>query len=236
MNKELYYHFIKKSTNKKTGPISILTSSYYTCPSVCPFKRNGCYADGGPLKIHWDKLTKGERGIKFSHLLIILKEFGNGQFIRLFQAGDMPGINNYINFHNTKRLVKSLSNWKAFGYTHKPLTIKNNIKAIKYCNNNNVCINLSANNLNHADKLLETGIGPVSVTLPKGFSKKVRTPKKNKVIICPAVITKEATTCSTCGGKKGPLCNRIDRDFIIGFPAHGSSINKASEIAKYGSE
>ena len=233
MNKQLYYNLVNKSRNKKTGPISILTSSFYTCPDICPFKRNGCYADGGPLRIYWDKLTNGECGVRISVLLKILKKLGTGNLIRLFQAGDLPGINNNINLTDTIRLVKALKNWKAFGYTHKPPGLKRNGEVIKYCNDNGVCINLSANNLCHADKLMKLKIGPVVVTLPKNILfKTIKTPEKNKVIICPAIITGNSITCSICGGKSGPLCSRINRKFIIGFPAHGTSIYKASEIAK----
>lgn len=65
----VYYHITKKSSNKKTGPMPVVTSSQLTCPNACPFKRNGCYADGGPLRLHWDKVTSGERGLTFSQLL-----------------------------------------------------------------------------------------------------------------------------------------------------------------------
>lgn len=237
---ELYYHLVKKSSNKKTGPIAVLTSSFYTCPDTCPFKRtengsSGCYGDGGPLRLHWDKLTSGERGVTLTELLVMLRELGSGQLIRLFQAGDLPGYNKYINLKDTKRLVKALRNWRAFGYTHKPLEFKRNAEAIRHCNNEGVCINLSANNLVNADELSETGVGPVSVTLPKDAPLKgVKTPGGRRVVTCPAVMTNEAITCSKCGGTKGPLCLRTDRDFIVGFPAHGSSVNRASEIASYG--
>jgi len=237
MSEKLYYHLVRKTTNRKTGPIAVLTSSQYTCPDVCPFKKNGCYADGGPLRLHWDKLTTGERGVTFSSLLLTLRELGDGQLIRLFQAGDMPGRNNYISLAATKRLVSALENWKAFGYTHKPLGLRKNTEAISYCNDNGVCINLSANNLVHADELVEAGVGPVSVTLPKDTPLiGVRTPAGKRVVTCPAVIDNETFTCSTCGGRRGPLCSQRDRNFIVGFPAHGTGVNKASEIARHGSE
>jgi hypothetical protein len=237
MSEELYYHLVKKSTNKKTGPIAVLTSSFHTCPDACPFKRNGCYADGGPLRLHWDKLTAGERGVTFSELLTTLRELGSGQLIRLFQAGDLPGRNNYVSLVAVKRLVAALDNWRAFGYTHKPLSFRKNAEAIKYCNDNGVCINLSANNLVHADELSKSDVGPVSVTLPKDAPLKgVCTPEGRRIVTCPAVMTNESITCSTCGGNKGPLCSRVDRNFIVGFPAHGASVNKASEIARHGFE
>lgn len=231
MSETIYYHLVEKSNNKKTGPIAVLTSSFITCPDNCPFKRNGCYANGGPLRLHWDKVTRGERGYRFSELESELKLKGKGQKIRLFQAGDLPGINNSIHFGKTRRLVEALQNWKAFGYTHKPYNYRRNKDTIQYCNDHGVCINLSANNIHHADFLSSLLIGPVSVTLPKNSPLRgVRTPAGRVVVICPAVVN-ESISCSNCGGERGPLCSRINRDFIVGFPAHGSSVNKASEIA-----
>lgn len=153
--------------------------------------------------------------------------------VRLFQAGDLPGKNNRINFKQVKQLVAALQNLEAMGYTHKPVDVGNNAEAIKYCNDNGVCINLSANNLAHADELMALDIGPVSVTLEKDSPLKgVTTPEGHRVVVCPAVITDGKISCATCGGSKGALCYRVDRNYIIGFPAHGSSVNKASEIAR----
>lgn len=225
------YLLVKKTTNKKTGPITILTSSFYTCPDACPLKRNGCYADGGPLRICWDKLTRGECGNTFSETLEKLREWGDGQLIRLFQAGDLPGLNNRIRFKEVRRLVKALKNWRAYGYTHKPLDYHNNSEAIKHCNDNGVCINLSANSLSHADELSNAGVGPVTTIVPKGTKRGCRTPEGRRVVLCPATV-KDNVTCSICGGRQGSMCSRINRDFIIAFPAHGSNAKKVSEIVK----
>jgi hypothetical protein len=64
-----YYHISLKSTNKKTGSMVVTTSSQKTCPHSCPFKKNGCYADSGPLQIHWRKVTNGERGLTYKKFL-----------------------------------------------------------------------------------------------------------------------------------------------------------------------
>lgn len=150
--------------------------------------------------------------------------------VRLFQAGDLPGRNERINIKKVIRLVKACNGLMAWGYTHKPPSVGNNKKIIKYCNQNGLTINLSANNLSHADKLLKLKIGPVVVTLSRDCSKNTITPKGTKVVICPAVNSN--VTCKTCGGKKGALCYRTDRDFIIGFPAHGFASNKVSRIVE----
>lgn len=71
--KEKYY-IVNKSSNKKTGKMVVVTSSAYTCPDACPFKNNGCYADLGPLGMHWKKLSCGEIGIDFDDLIKKIKE------------------------------------------------------------------------------------------------------------------------------------------------------------------
>ena len=74
---ESLYHITLKSTNRKTGPIAVVTSSQDTCPDTCPFKGGGCYADGGPLRLHWDKVSSGVRGITFKALLAKLRELSD---------------------------------------------------------------------------------------------------------------------------------------------------------------
>lgn len=231
---EIYYHLTKESSNKKTGPIPVLTSSSNTCPDSCPFKKtNSCYAKGGPLRIHWDKVSSGERSLTFNQLLLALEklydEVGSVR-LRLWQAGDMPGLNERINIGQVRDLIKRLSKFQSFGYTHKMLSEPNK-KAVRLCNDNGIAINLSANNIDHADYLYKVGIAPVSVTLPKDAEKRIITPNKKIVLTCPAVLTDGKVTCASCGGSKGALCWRIDRDYIIGFPAHGAGVNKASEVA-----
>lgn len=215
------YYLTKKSTNKKTGKIAVLTSSKNTCSNNCPFKDGGCYAKYGPLGWLWDKITKDGKQLKDF-------DMSDVKVIRLFQAGDLPGVGDGINLKELKRLIKLCKNKTAFGYTHKPLN-KKNIGAIKFCNENKVCINLSADNLTHADKLYDMGIAPVSVVLAK--NENTRTPKGRKVVVCPAA--KNKTTCETCGNGT-PLCSKVDRKVIIGFPAHGTFKSRVIEIAKDG--
>ena len=230
---QILYHITEKSSNRKTGPIPVTTSSYNSCPDTCPFKGNGCYADGGPLKLHWEKTSNGERGYDFEEFLDKLNSLKENRTerIRLWQAGDMPGINRRINVKQTRRLVRVLQRFKdVFGFTHKPMT-KENQAIIRYCNDNGVSINLSANNLKHADELANLGVGPVSVTLPHDINTKgIVTPQGRRVLICPAVLN-DNVSCATCGGKRGSLCGRAERDFILGFPAHGFKKKAALEVA-----
>jgi hypothetical protein len=38
---------------------------------------------------------------------------------------------------------------------------------------------------------------------------------------CPATLSK-TMTCNNCGGLKGPLCARLERNYVVTFPWHGT--------------
>ena len=224
------YHLTEKSGNTKIGFMPVSTSSNKTCPSACPFKYKGCYARFGPLKMHWDKVSNGERGSSWNSFLSQVKNLPKSILWRHNQAGDIPGNGNTINFNMVKGLVKANKNKRGYTYTHKPVIgqysyIKDNIKAIKYANKNGFTINLSANNLTEADKLYKKNIGPVVVVLPIDSPKHQKTPKGISVLTCPAQT--DNLTCSQCG-----LCQNKDRNFIIGFRAHGAGKNSVNTISE----
>jgi hypothetical protein len=58
------YHFTRVSGNAKCGPIPVTTTSADSCPPTCSFKGNGCYAESGPLALHWKAVSSGKRGGK----------------------------------------------------------------------------------------------------------------------------------------------------------------------------
>ena len=88
---ENMYHLTIESNNAKTGKIPVSTSTNKTCPPSCPFKGNGCYAEQGPLKLHWNKVSNGERGEAWEGFLQSIKSLPNGIFWRHNQAGDLAG-------------------------------------------------------------------------------------------------------------------------------------------------
>ena len=54
--------FTRVSRNRKVGPIPTTMTSAKACPESCPLKNAGCYADGGPTAINWQKVSAGESG------------------------------------------------------------------------------------------------------------------------------------------------------------------------------
>jgi len=213
------------SSNQKTGPIPVSTSSANTCPDVCPFKKNGCYADSGPLALHWAKVSKGERGDSLETFVNAIKRFPKGQLWRHNQAGDLMGENNSIDAEGLRAIVAANKGRKGYTYTHKPMTPENQA-LVKEANDAGFTINLSGNNLKHADKLKALGIAPVTAIVPENAPDKGVTPEGNRWIACPAQ-TRENVSCASC-----KLCSVANRGIIIAFKAHGTSKKKAMQASE----
>lgn len=213
-----------RSSNKKTGPIPVSTTEAGTCPASCPLSQGGCYAKGGPLAIHWGKVTRGESGTPWAAFLGRIRDLPEGQLWRHNQAGDLPSVSDHIDRNALRELVAANAGRKGFTYTHKPPAVGNNSAAIADANERGFTVNLSANNLTEADTLAALGIGPVVTLLPAGTAKKVTTPAGRVVVVCPAV-THENVSCASCG-----LCQRKDRPTIVGFPVHGVQKFKAAKV------
>ena len=226
-----FVHFTLTSSNKKIGPIPATTSTEKYCPLVCPLNHaneGGCYADYGPQAIHWKKVTAGERGTEWSALLEKVSALPRGQLWRHNVSGDLPSADRvHIDAEKLAQLVTANRGRKGFTYTHYDATIPANADAIRAANEAGFTINLSANNLDHADQLADTGAGPVVVVLPADAPRKLTTPAGRKVFACPAE-TSERINCANCG-----LCARTDRaGVIVGFHAHGTGKRKADAIAR----
>lgn len=223
----MYIHLTLSSRNAKTGPIPVSTSSMESCPSACPFNSvnaGGCYAESGPLAIHWRKVTSGASGNAFSAFLSQVRSLPDSQLWRHNQAGDLAGRGDSLDIEALAQLVEANKGRRGFTYTHKPLASQEERDAIKSANDNGFAVNLSANNLDHADSLYGLGIAPVVVVLPKGARESVTTPKGRKVIVCPAAI-RDDVTCASCG-----ICAKM-RKAIVGFPAHGAGAKRAEKVA-----
>lgn len=233
-------HLTKKSTNQKTGPIPVSTTSKETCPPSCPWMGSGCYAELGPLGLHWKKVTHDGRGTNFTEFLQEIRNLPATQLWRHNQAGDLPGAGSRINRMDLLRLVRASSHTRGFTYTHKPVegnspTAKKNRKAIKEANTPGFTINLSANSLNHADELVKLGIAPVTTVVPMDETRPhFSTSAGNPVTLCPATLRdqykragKRAAydiTCNEC-----VLCANPTRKSIIAFPAHGTMKKRMTE-------
>lgn len=219
-----------KSSNAKTGPIPVSTTARDTCPDSCMFKNNGCYAEHGPLRLHWDKVTAGKRGTGWSEFCRKIRNLPDGQLWRHNQGGDLPGDGLTLDVLPMLRLVAANKGKRGFTYTHYPVLgdsviEKDNREVIAQANEQGFTINLSGNSPAHADALADLNIGPVTTVLPADSVENSTTPAGRKVVVCPAVI-KDNVSCASC-----QLCQR-QRAPIVGFPAHGARKRRVSAVAE----
>ena len=220
------FHITPKSKNAKVGKMAVTTSTATTCPTSCPFKSNGCYADSGPLKLHWDKVTRKERGDDWSTFVEKIKDMPAGSKWRHNQAGDLPGDMEKLDNEKCIELAKANEGKRGFTYTH--YDVLNNFQnaiTVNMMNHLGFTVNVSANNLEHADKLCDMDIAPVATVLPIDQTTNTVTPKGRKVVVCPATY-KDDVSCASC-----MLCEKWDRNVVVGFPAHGTSKKKAAMVA-----
>lgn len=217
------YHFTRVSGNVKTGPMPVTTTSNNSCPPSCSFKNNGCYAEGGPLAIHWRAVSSGKRGASFDELIEDILTIRRNALWRHNQAGDLtPAAPGEIDGQLLTRLAMANKGKRGFTYTHYPPTTHNRA-AIRTANMLGFTINLSAETLEQADEYVALGVAPVVVVLPVDAAKATKTPGGRHVIVCPAVTGN--TDCQNCG-----ICQQRDRAAIVGFPAHGSGARKAQAV------
>lgn len=215
------YALTKVSSNSKTGAIPVTVSNRKTCPPSCPLLKNGCYAEGYYTQLHWDKVTNGERGTNWNEFISTIKALPKKILWRHNVSGDLVGSNDVIDAPALAQLVQANKNKSGFTYTHYPMTNNNNIQAVKMANDGGFTVNLSANNIQQADQYKSLNIAPVVVVVPEDCEKVTFTPNNNKIVVCPAQ-TSNKVTCSSCG-----LCQKKDRDYIIGFRVHGTYTKKA---------
>lgn len=219
-----FYHFTRVSMNKKTGPIPTTTSSVSTCPNSCNLKGNGCYADYGPLALHWRQVSSGARGGTLDELCAKIKRLPKRQLWRYAQAGDLPGDGKLIDFAAVAQLVEANAGRCGFGYTHYDPRLPMNEAALRHANKHGLIISLSAETLEQADEYAELDIAPVACVLPADTTKPLRTPGGRLVTVCPASV-RDDIDCASCG-----ICAAPGHKAVIGFPAHGSGAKKAQVV------
>lgn len=217
------HHLTLKSSNAKTGPIPVTTSSRDNCPPDCG-QRELCYADSGPLALHWAAVTTGQRGTSWEEHCAQLAQLPDGQLWRAHQAGDLPrAASGRATLDPVKlgQLVRANTGKRGFTYSH--WKDAESIEWIRHANQWGFTVNLSADSLAEADQLAAHQAGPVVVVLPPDTTENTLTPGGRRVVVCPAT-QRDDVTCASC-----QLCQR-QRETIVGFPAHGAKKNRYRSI------
>lgn len=214
---QLRFHLTLRSSNAKTGPIPVSTSSAETCPShdICPFKGNGCYAESGPLAIHWRKVTQGLRGVPWQEFLRAIRDLPKGQLWRHNQAGDLWKPGTAMGRADLAQLVEANRGRRGFTYSHHKRT-PSTVQAFRAATANGFTVNASCHSEAAADAAMADGLRAVFVVSAAESRAQWVTAGGNRAIVCPAQRF-AGMTCERC-----QLCASRPSQVAIAFRAHGT--------------
>lgn len=220
-------NLVRVTANKKTGPIPVSYTTPDSCPDACSLKKNGCYADSGPMHYAWRKAES--HGVEWQAFCDKIAALPNLQLWRHNVAGDLPAASrqsNTIDVDALRELIAANKGKRGFTYTHYPVSNESNRFAIALANARGFTVNVSCETYAEADTAVGYGIAPVAVLQEIDAPRVSFTPAGNRVVTCPATY-REDVTCQSC-----ELCYNISRRVIVGFPAHGTSKRKVINIIK----
>lgn len=244
-----------KEGNRKLGRMPSAYIARESCPTSCPLQGNGCYAEGGPVRIHWDLVSLGRVGMAWARFCAQVALLTLGQIWRYGVAGDLPGHGDEIDRDALNLLTLSNMRRPVIAYTHKPVLAGDhalsNRRAIAEAIEDGFNINLSGDSLRDADELADLHLAPVVAVLSNAYARRhtalgrgkkewaetigeyrervstlpTHTPAGRRIAVCPA--TYADTTCVQCRVCTAPRAGGA----IIGFPAHGGAKAKAEALA-----
>lgn len=204
--------------NSKTGAMLLVRSPRSTCPESCGLKGNGCYAENFPLALHW--LKQDTVGVDFATVLYAVRTLPKKALWRLFEAGDFePSSENpeLISSQQVISLIAANNGKRGFGYTHYP--VLPNLETLQLMNASGLTINVSADSFEQAEVYFSLGL-PTVVVVAENFPKDIVVDGV-RVVVCPNQSTPSKPTCLQC-----EMCQKPDRDYVIGFRAHGTKKRK----------
>ncbi len=204
--------------NSKTGAMLLVRSPRSTCPDSCGLKGNGCYAENFPLVLHWMK--QETTGIDFSSVLYAIRTLPKDSIWRLFEAGDFepsPENPELIAASQVLSLLSANNGKRGFGYTHYP--VLPNLEPLQLMNSSGLTINASADTFEQAVTYFSLGL-PTTLLVSENFPKD-KTVDGVRIVVCPNQSLKSKPTCLQC-----QMCAKPNRDYVIGFRAHGTKARK----------
>ena len=133
-----------KSSNDKTGPIPVSTTSRVSCPATCPLAGDGgCYADAGYYtRMHWDAVTAGTRGLSELDFIAAVGKIRTGSRFRHNVAGYLWHVAGVIRGDLLRKLADAASHLTGWTYTNHLRTAAN-LAAIRSAIRRGFTVNLS---------------------------------------------------------------------------------------------
>jgi hypothetical protein len=162
--------------------------------------------------MHWDKVTRGQRGTSFEQHLLDLQSLPAGSKLRLNQAGDLPTDPAML-----WQLTAAVRHLQAWTYTHHDLPVS----TTRQMKRDGLTVNHSCETVQQAKEVVAAGGLATMVTTPdapKGW-------RDGDVVFrqCPATVEGSSVTCERC-----MLCHERPQHHVITFPAHGAARKQAA--------
>ncbi len=214
------------SSNGKTGPIAVSSTSRRTCPSSCPLAGDqGCYAEAGfHTRLHWDRPSRGQVGASAASFIQQVAALPAGILFRHCVAGDQwpdPADPLRIDQALLLQLAKATRHLRAaWSYMHFPMGPANQA-TLRLAAAKGLVVNASTESRSRAAALVRQGIPAVCVVPPDAPA--VFLHEGVRFVACPASRSGRKVQCISCSARFGlPLCAQAERGVVITFPAHGA--------------
>jgi len=235
------------TSNRKLGRGAwIVTLDRATCPESCPLKGAGCYAESGPLRLTWDRVSRGEAkgdgrdrwaGEGFPELArtLLSLRIPSGALLRIGDAGD-PSLDGTLSLALLGALGKLTNRGvRVILYTHADLSTEHNARIIRRVRDlyPRLVVNASVHGTEATRRHRATDDHDRVTTVTPDFweatelrpdgARSIDVPDGPTIVRCPAEY--RDTDCERCG-----LCAR-SRGYVIGFTVHGTQRRKATEVS-----
>lgn len=203
------WHLTASSSNKQTGPIPVSTSPKGSCNPDCPLSKE-CYAKKFHLNMHWDKVSRGERGTDYPTFTNSIRKLPYGQLWRHNQAGDMHQDVKYVN-----QLIDANRGRRGFTYTSWDYSVDLFLRAKR----SGFTINKSCYTASSAAATASRGIPAVFSGAPVETRDLTSwTEFGVRFVVCPTKRNSPSAKkvqCATC-----QLCHTRPDNTVIVFPLH----------------
>jgi hypothetical protein len=216
----------EKSGNSKIGQVSATYAAQQTCPSTCPLKGSGCYAEGGMVGMHTRKLNaSSEANSATLEELAEMEATGirklSGKYpLRLHVVGDATTNQaaTILSLASGEHTAKS--NQPVWSYTHAWRNVSRSSWG-------NVSILASCETVSDAKLAMAKGYA-AAVVVSEHASDKAYMVDGVRLIPCPQQ-TGRAENCVKCGlCMKAPILKASGS--VIAFAIHGQQVKKAASM------
>jgi len=215
---------VEISKNEKTGYVSATYAPIQSCPSSCPFKDNGCYAQGGNCGVHFRRMSNAAQD---KSLVEIAQDEANqidklqGLFdLRVHVTGDCSTDETAQIVSEACARFTEKQGKTAWAYTHA-------WKQVDRKSWGTVTVKASCETVQAVVEATEKGYSAALVTSLDRLALNVKAlaEKGFKPVLCRNFVNK--TQCVSCR-----KCLKDDNKTVVLIPTHGATFKRADEAIK----